>query len=812
MIIVGRGEVKGPMRPRLLLSRLVMLFGSIFFSACNQATPPQPSPGFSISLFPSAITIPQGESRQITVAIASKNGFSGEIILALANVPEGIAITPSRIRVSSEGLQQIPVTLVVLHSVNTGVYAARVEARSSSGVASDARDIQITVVPGQGSQPEPNFSISLSPKSLSLAPGQSGSVTLSVSTSGGLSGTLSLSLTGAPEGVSLYPEQLTITGANSQHTLSLRTTSASPPGSYTLTLRATLGNLTRLETLQLDLLPSPSASFTLSDPSPGSLTIQAGGSQTTQVTFTPTGNFTGTVNLSLVDRTSGNLVNGFTLSPTSVNLSGSPVTQILTVNVASSVNPGNYALKIRAQSGNILQERNLEVAVVAPPSSGGPRAWYYRPDQFQNGTLTLQIPSPGQNVLLALTPNVIFSEYGRNNFWEAVYSVQVDRGQFLANVTVGHAIPTPTRFTPEVWTSPYQAPVSPPAQRRAFRIWDGRNQRYVDTEGILVHQGSHFLYYEETASGVAHPRCFTSQQYQTIDTSASSVYTLLTRLMGEPVDFDGNRRVIVYLSTTVAQLEGLWTAYFEPYDIDPRNPNRAEIIYFPCGDWGDVESYVSSWFPRNIIHETVHLLQTSHAYRRGTPDRMHYAYIGVYREGQAELFRLKRVGFDRTMGVDVRWGELRGCLSGSKRTLSVLSCYYQITGLWHYWAHERFGEGFEQRLIEAVYQSNVDSSAGPHQRLVGLPESLSFALAHLSLALDDSPVGESLNLHFPRDNVLASLGLTSIPEIALSRTPISIELGHFESALVRVSDYQAGETIRVQVNNPRGLFVVLVTW
>jgi len=103
--------------------------------------------------------------------------------------------------------------------------------------------------------------------------------------------------------------------------------------------------------------------FTLSDPNPTSLNIPQGGSGNTQVTLTPTGGFSGTVNLSLVDRATNNPVTGITLTPSSVTLAGAPLTQTLTVSVAASVSPGTYALKIRAQSGSLTQEKNLDVTV-----------------------------------------------------------------------------------------------------------------------------------------------------------------------------------------------------------------------------------------------------------------------------------------------------------------------------------------------------------------------------------------------------------------------------------------------------------------
>jgi len=72
---------------------------------------------------------------------------------------------------------------------------------------------------------------------------------------------------------------------------------------------------------------------------PTSLNAAPGGSATTQLTVTPQNGFTGTVSLSLVDN-NGAAVSGITLTPTSVNVSGSSaVNQNLTVGVGLSPIP-----------------------------------------------------------------------------------------------------------------------------------------------------------------------------------------------------------------------------------------------------------------------------------------------------------------------------------------------------------------------------------------------------------------------------------------------------------------------------------------
>jgi len=101
---------------------------------------------------------------------------------------------------------------------------------------------------------------------------------------------------------------------------------------------------------------------------PTSLNAAPGGSATTQLTVTPQNGFTGTVSLSLVDN-NGAAVSGITLTPTSVNVSGSSaVNQNLTVGVGTGVAAGTYNLKVRATASNQTKEASLTLTVQSGPS------------------------------------------------------------------------------------------------------------------------------------------------------------------------------------------------------------------------------------------------------------------------------------------------------------------------------------------------------------------------------------------------------------------------------------------------------------
>ncbi len=112
---------------------------------------------------------------------------------------------------------------------------------------------------------------------------------------------------------------------------------------------------------------APSFALSLNPPA---LAVRQGNGGQINLKVTPRNGFTGTVNLDLVDG-SGNPVPGITLSPTSVTVGSGPVTQALTVSVASSASPGTYNLQVRGTSGSLTRGAGLSLTVSTAGGGGG---------------------------------------------------------------------------------------------------------------------------------------------------------------------------------------------------------------------------------------------------------------------------------------------------------------------------------------------------------------------------------------------------------------------------------------------------------
>jgi hypothetical protein len=108
----------------------------------------------------------------------------------------------------------------------------------TDGVNSHAVAVTLTV----GTAPD--FALTASPASVTVAQGSSATTTATVAPSNGFSGTVNLSVTGLPAGASAQFMPASITGGSGTSTLTISTTMATPGGSYPLTLTGTSGSLT----------------------------------------------------------------------------------------------------------------------------------------------------------------------------------------------------------------------------------------------------------------------------------------------------------------------------------------------------------------------------------------------------------------------------------------------------------------------------------------------------------------------------------------------------------------------------------------
>jgi hypothetical protein len=194
--------------------------------------------------------------------------------------------------------------------------------------------------------------------------GETVTLTLTFASQNGFQGPVSLSVLEGGQPVSwLSPNSVQRNlnvprGQQVRETLEVQVAPSAPTGSRNLTVRAAYGNQVTEWALTLTVNAPPDFTLSLN---PTSLSVQQGGSNSTQLTITPQNGFTGTVSLSLVAG-QDQVPQGLTLSPDTVQVG----TSSLTLSAQPTTPTGTYRLKVRATSGSLTREADLRVTVLTP--------------------------------------------------------------------------------------------------------------------------------------------------------------------------------------------------------------------------------------------------------------------------------------------------------------------------------------------------------------------------------------------------------------------------------------------------------------
>ena len=201
----------------------------------------------------------------------------------------------------------------------------------------------------------PNFSISASPTSVSVAQGKSGTSTITTAISGGFDASIALSATGQPTGVTatFNPTSIAAPGSGTS-TLTLAVASTTATGTYTITVKGVGGSVTQTTTVSLTVTAAAKGNFTLTA-NPTSITVARGSSGTSVITSKVTGGFNNAVTLSTMGT-------GKTFSPNPIPAPGSG-TSTMTVTVGAHAALGTTTITINGTGGGISRKTTVSLTV-----------------------------------------------------------------------------------------------------------------------------------------------------------------------------------------------------------------------------------------------------------------------------------------------------------------------------------------------------------------------------------------------------------------------------------------------------------------
>ncbi len=208
----------------------------------SSSPPIQPVADFSLTVSPATAALTPGATGQaISVTAKAVNNFAGTVSVTAAGLPSGVTMTPATLSLTAGASQNV--TLTASSAAAAG--AATITLTGASGTLSHAATVALTI-----SAP-PDFSLSLSPTSVTLTAGGTGAqVQVLATPANSFTATVSTAITGLPTGVTATPSSLTLTPGTAQ-SITLAASATATSGASTVTFTGTSGSLSHAATLSL---------------------------------------------------------------------------------------------------------------------------------------------------------------------------------------------------------------------------------------------------------------------------------------------------------------------------------------------------------------------------------------------------------------------------------------------------------------------------------------------------------------------------------------------------------------------------------
>jgi xyloglucan-specific exo-beta-1,4-glucanase len=284
---------------------------------------PAGGPDFSLSASPNSLVVSRGSSVTSTIAIARSGGFTGSVALSASGLPSGV--TASFSPASTTGTSST-LTLTASSTATAGLATVTVTGVGGGVTRTTAIGLSVNA---------PDFSLS-PPCTLTVARGGTGACSITVTRTGGFTGSVAFGIAGLPSAVTASFNPTSTTGTTATLTFNVGTTA--PLGSSSPTVSGTGGGVTRTLPVSLTITEGQTPNFALSA-SPSSLSLNRGASGASSIDITRTGGFTGSVAFSIAG-----LPSGVTATFTPPSTTGNAST--LNLSASATATLGNATLNI----------------------------------------------------------------------------------------------------------------------------------------------------------------------------------------------------------------------------------------------------------------------------------------------------------------------------------------------------------------------------------------------------------------------------------------------------------------------------------
>jgi hypothetical protein len=325
------------------------VLGAFATGACESGGTQAPPARPAITMVLSAATaqLLPGESATLGVTITRTGFFTAAVELTAESVPAGVTIPPVTI---PAGAATGILTIVAAPGATPGNVAVTVRA-TGQGISGQTATFSLTV------REPPGFTMAVSPGSVTVQPGGSGSANVSVTRTGGFTGPVALTTSGMPAGVGVVFTPASVTTGGSAVTVTAA--AGAIVGTHGITIHGNAeGMAERTATLNVQVNPAPTIGITLN---PTALSIARGATGTITVTLVRGAGFTGAVNL-----VAENLPAGVTAGTATIAAGASSALLDVQVSAAAALETNNVTIRALG-TGVTDQTATLALTVTVAP-------------------------------------------------------------------------------------------------------------------------------------------------------------------------------------------------------------------------------------------------------------------------------------------------------------------------------------------------------------------------------------------------------------------------------------------------------------
>jgi subtilase family serine protease len=193
---------------------------------------------FTLSASPTSVSVAQGARGTSTITSAITGSFDSAVALSASGQPTGVTVTFNPTSIAAPGSGSSTMTMVVGLATVPGTYTITVT--GTGGGVTQTTTVTLTVTSG--------FSVTVSPKSITVAQGSSGTATITTRVGRGFKSAITLS---AP--LSTFSPNPIASPGSGTSTMTIKVGAATPVGAHMIKITATGGGVTDTTTITLNV-------------------------------------------------------------------------------------------------------------------------------------------------------------------------------------------------------------------------------------------------------------------------------------------------------------------------------------------------------------------------------------------------------------------------------------------------------------------------------------------------------------------------------------------------------------------------------